>query len=169
MIISIIAAISENNIIGYKNLLPWKLPADLKRFKKVTMGHHIIMGQKTHESIGKALSGRTNIVLTFDAEYKSRDCIIVNSIEESLRVASAGGEKEVFIIGGASIYKQFINVADKLYITKIHKKFKGDVFFPEIDPDRWKIESYKKNNKDDKNLYRYDFIIYKKSDYTVFM
>ena len=162
MIISIIAAISENNVIGYKNLLPWKLPADLQHFKKVTMGHHIIMGQKTHESIGETLPGRTNIVLTFDTEYTSPSCIVVDSIEEALRTASAAGETEVFIIGGASIYKQFINVADKLYITKIHKKFKGDVFFPEIDPDKWSIKSYRKNNKDDKNLYRYDFIVYRK-------
>jgi dihydrofolate reductase len=152
---------SKNNVIGYRiNFL--ETPGGLIHFKKMTMGHHIIMGQKTHESIGKTLPGRTNIVLTFDAEYKSRDCIIVTSIEEALRVTSAAGEKEVFIIGGASIYKQFIGIADKLYITKIHKKFKGDVIFPEIDPNKWGIESIQKNDKDNYNLYRYDFIVYKK-------
>ncbi len=160
MIISIIAAVGENNIIGNKNKLPWNLPADLKHFKDTTMGHCIIMGQKTHESIGRMLPGRTNIVLTFDENYKSEGCIIVTSIEEALRVASAKKDREVFIIGGASVYKQFIDIADRLYITKIHHSFDGDVFFPEINPNKWKLVSKKEIKKNTKNPHDYSFLIY---------
>src|SRR3989304_7963439 len=115
MIISIIAAVADNNVIGKKSALPWYLPADLKHFKETTMGHCIIMGQRTHDSIGKALPGRTNIILSLDENYKSEGCITVTSIEEALGVASAKKDTEVFVIGGASVYKQFIEIADKLY------------------------------------------------------
>ncbi len=164
MKISIIAAVADNNIIGKKNALPWYLPADLKHFKKITMGHAIIMGQKTHDSIGKALPGRTNIILSFDENYKSEGCIVVASIEEALRIASARGEEEVFIIGGASIYKQFIGIADRLYITRIHHKFEGDVYFPEIDPKKWRVESLEEHKKDEKNPFVYDFKVYEKQE-----
>lgn len=162
MLISIIAAVAENNVIGKGNSLPWHLPADLKHFKETTMGHTVIMGQKTHESIGKALPGRTNIILTFDENYKSKDCIIVTSIEEALRVASVKKESEVFIIGGASIYKQFIEMADKLYITRILHKFDGDIFFPEIDPTKWNVKSSEKHTKTTDNPYNFNFEIYEK-------
>jgi len=162
MIISIIAAVAENNVIGKKNSLPWNLPADLKHFQKITMGHCLIIGQNTHESIGKALPGRTNIILTFDKNYRSEGCLIVTSIEEALRVASAKNENEFFIIGGASIYKQFIEIANKLYITRIHHKFDGDVYFPEIDLNKWKLVSKEEHKKDDKNPYDYTFIVYEK-------
>ena len=164
MRISIIAAVADNNVIGKKNALPWYLPADLKHFKRITMGHHIIMGQKTHESIGKALPGRTNIILSFDENYRSEGCIVVTSIEEALRVASARGEKEVFIIGGASIYRQFIEIADRLYITGIHHNFEGDVYFPEIDPKKWKVKSFEEHKKDEKNPIAYDFTIHSKKN-----
>ena len=163
MLISIISAVSDNNVIGKTNSLPWYLPADLKHFKDVTMGHIIIMGQKTHESIGRALPGRTNIVLTFDNDFKAEGCIITTSIEEALRVASAKNEDEVFIIGGASVYKQFMEIADKLYITRIHYKFDGDVYFPKIDEKKWKIVSIDKHKKDSKNAYDYTFKVYQKN------
>ncbi|KKR10573.1 MAG: Dihydrofolate reductase [Candidatus Woesebacteria bacterium GW2011_GWA1_39_21] len=162
MIISIIAAVAENNVIGNKNKLPWQLPADLKHFQETTTGHCIIMGQNTHESIGRNLPGRTNIILTFDENYKSEGCIIVTSIEKALRVASAKKEPEVFIIGGASVYKQFIGVANKLYITKIHHNFDGDTFFPEIEPNKWKLISEEKHEKDENNPYPYNFEVYEK-------
>ena len=162
MKISIIVAISEGNIIGKTNSLPWYLPADLKHFKETTMGHCIIMGQKTHESIGRTLPGRTNIILSFDENFKSEGCIPVRSIEEALRVASAKNEDEVFIIGGASVYKQFIEIADKLYVTRIHHNFEGDVYFPEIDPKKWKLVTTEKHKKDNKNSYDYSFEVYKK-------
>ncbi|KKQ55166.1 MAG: hypothetical protein US75_C0030G0003 [Candidatus Woesebacteria bacterium GW2011_GWC1_38_13] len=141
MIISIIAAVAENNVIGKKNSLPWNLPADLKHFQKITMGHCLIVGQNTHESIGKALPGRTNIILTFDKNYRSEGCLIVTSIEEALRVASAKNENEFFIIGG---------------------EFDGDVYFPEIDLNKWKLVSKEEHKKDDKNPYDYTFIVYEK-------
>jgi len=160
MIISIIAAVAENNVIGINNKLPWKLPEDLKHFKKLTTGHTVIMGQKTFESIGKSLPGRTNIILSFDENFKYPECITATSIEEALRIASSRNETEVFIIGGSSVYKQTIEIADKLYITRIYHKFKGDVFFPKIDLKRWKILSIEKNLKNKDNLYNFNFICY---------
>jgi dihydrofolate reductase len=162
MKISIIVAIAENNVIGNKNALPWHLPADLKHFKKITTGHTVIMGQNTYESIGKPLPQRKNIVLSFDKRYRAPGCIVVHSVEESIRAASTEKEKEVFIIGGASIYKQTIGIADKLYITKVHHKFAGDVFFPEIDMSKWKTISSEKHKSDELNPYDYEFCVFLK-------
>ncbi len=162
MIISIIAAVAKNNVIGNKNSLPWHLPADMKHFKETTMGHCLIMGQNTHQSIGRPLPGRTNIVLTFDEDYNSKGCTVVTSTDEALRVASAKDEKEVFIIGGASIYKQFFEIADKLYITKINKSFKGDVSFPEIDSKKWRLVTCERHSKSRDNPYYYSFNIFEK-------
>lgn len=162
MIISLIAAVAENNVIGYKGKIPWQIPADFKYFKEITMGHCLIMGQTTHESIGKPLPGRLNIILTFDKKYKSKGCVVVNSIDEALTVAKKKKEREVFVIGGASIYKQFIDLSDKLYITKVKGKFKGDTFFPTIDPEKWKLVSKIENKADEKNPYNFDFLVYER-------
>lgn len=162
MKISIIAAVANNNVIGNKNQIPWHLPADMKHFKETTMGHCVIMGQNTFKSIGRALPGRTNIILTFDENFKSEGCIAVNSTDEALRVASAKAENEVFIIGGASVYKQYIGISDRLYITKIDKDFKGDTFFPEIDKKVWKLESSTQHKKDKDNPYNFRFDIFEK-------
>ena len=162
MIISIIAAVAKNNVIGYKNKIPWRLPADLKYFKKTTLGHHVIMGQNTFESIKTPLVGRTNIILSFNRKFRAKGCITVFSLEEALRIASFAKDNEAFIIGGASVYKQAIDIADKLYITCIDEKFKGDAFFPEIDKNKWKKKSVKKHKIDSKNPYPYSFIVFKK-------
>ena len=162
MNISIIVAVSDGWVIGKKKSLPWYLPADLKHFKEITMGHHIIMGQTTHESIGKSLPNRVNIVLSLDPEYKSRDCLIAHSLKEALEFARDAKEKEVFIIGGASIYKQTIGYADKIYLTRIHHNFKGDVFFPEIDFSKWKQISKVIHEADDENPYPFEFLVLKK-------
>lgn len=162
MIISIIVAVADNWVIGKKNSLPWYLPADLKHFKEITMGHHIIMGQKTHESIGRALPGRTNIVLSFDKEYKAEGCTVVNSLDEAISIAENNGEKEVFVIGGASVYEQSVDIADKIYITRIHNKFDGDVYFPELDLNKWKEISREEHQPDDKNPYEYEFLVLEK-------
>jgi dihydrofolate reductase len=162
MNISIIVAVSNGWVIGNKKSLPWYLPADLKHFKEITMGHYIIMGQNTHESIGKPLPGRFNIILSLDPKYKSKGCVIAHSLKEALNFAKNAGEKEVFVIGGASVYKQAISIANIIYLTKIHHNFKGDVFFPEIDFSKWKQISCEKHDYNEKNPYAYEFLVYEK-------
>lgn len=131
--ISIIVAVAgKKRVIGKKGGLPWYIPAELKRFKSITMDHTIIMGRKTHESIGRILPGRTNIVITHNPDFKAEGCIVTHSLEEALRLAAqASGDDEVFVIGGGQIYQQALPLADKLYLTIIDKEIEGDVFFPD--------------------------------------
>jgi dihydrofolate reductase len=159
--ISLIWAMDENRVIGLHNQLPWRLPEDLKFFKRVTMGHPIAMGRKTYESIGKPLPGRENIVITRDENYSPDGCVVMNSIEEFMKYA---GEKddEVFVIGGAEIFKEVLPKADKLYLTMIHEQFEGDTFFPVFDIDKWELETREIGLKDEKNPYDYEFLIYKR-------
>lgn len=140
--ISIIAAISQNLVLGKDNKLLWHIPEDFARFKKITSGHPVIMGRKTFESIGKPLSNRTNIIITRDENYKTEGCLVVHSLEEAIKLANG---KKIFIIGGGQIYKQAISLADKLYLTVIKKDFSGDTYFP--DYGRFKKVIYKKNGK----------------------
>lgn len=138
MKISIIVAIAKNNVIGAKNKLLWKLDGDLPRFKKITYGHHILMGQKTFDSIGKVLPGRTNLILSFDQSYKVPGAFVFNNPEEAVRFAEIAGETELMVIGGGMIYKHFLPLASKIYLTKVLKDYEGDVVFPEINMDEWK-------------------------------
>ncbi len=132
MISIIVAAAGKKRVIGKKGGTPWYIPAELKRFKEITMGHPILMGRKTHESIGKALSGRTNIIITHDMGYLAEGCIVVHSLDEALLQAKdKPGSEEVFIIGGGQIYQEAIKLADKLYLTYVDKEIEGDVFFPD--------------------------------------
>lgn len=132
MKINLIAAVSENKVIGRNNALPWYISADLKRFRKLTTGHPIIMGRKTYESIGKPLPNRTNIVITKDQEYQADGVVVAHSLEEALKTASKSeGSDEIFIIGGGQIFKEAIQFADKLYLTVIRKQFEGDIYFPD--------------------------------------
>lgn len=158
MKISIIVIISENNVIGVDNGLPWHLPADLKHFKETTMGHHIIMGRKTYESFKKALPGRTNIVITRQDGYLAEGCQVVKSIEEALEIARNNNEKEAFIIGGAEIYKQVLPLTNSMYLTRIHDVFEGDTYFPEYNLDNWNIVSQKDFKADEKNLHDYSIM-----------
>lgn len=160
--ITIIAAIAENNALGKDNDLIWHLPADLKRFKKVTSGHHILMGRNTYESIGKPLPNRTTVIITRNQNYKAEGCIVVDSIEKAIEVAK--DDEHVYIIGGAQIYKQTIasDLVDQLDITKVHHNFEADVFFPEIDKSIWKEKSREDFKADEKNKYDYSFVSYKK-------
>jgi len=137
MIISIIVAVDENNGIGFENEMPWHLPADLARFKKLTMGHHLLVGRKTYESIGSALPGRQMIILTRNPEYTARDCITAETLDKALKLAERRGEKEVFIIGGAEIFKEALPLADHLYLTVVHTRAEADTFFPEFDEIEW--------------------------------
>lgn len=160
MIISIIAAVADNMVIGKNNSLPWNLPADLEYFKKNTLGKPVIMGAKTFESIGKILPNRKNIILSFDKDYKVEGCIIATSIEDALKEAE--GNEEVMIAGGASIYKQFLPLADRLYLTFIHHNFEGDTCFPEFDIGQWKEVKRIDNKADNENPYSYSFVILEK-------
>lgn len=155
--ISLIWAMDRNRVIGLGNSLPWSLPADLAYFKKMTTGHSIIMGRKTFESIGRALSGRINIIMTRDMSYSKDGCIICHSIEEALKLAEGN---EVFVIGGAEVYSKFLLVADRIYVTLIDEEFLGDVFFPNIQLDSWILISEDKGIKDEKNPYDYYFKVY---------
>ena len=132
MISIIVAAAGKKRVIGKKGALPWYIPQELKRVKEITMGHPIIMGRKTHESIGRPLPGRTNIVVTHEPNYQAEGCMVAHSLEEALRQAMlAQGDDEVFIIGGGQIYEQALPLADKLYLTYVDKEIDGDVFFPD--------------------------------------
>jgi dihydrofolate reductase len=160
--ITVIAAIGKNNALGKDNDLIWYLPADLKRFKKVTTGHYILMGRNTFESIGKPLPNRTTIIITRNKNYFKEGCLIAGSLEEAIELAKE--EAQLFIIGGAQIYKEIIakNLADQLDITLVHSEFEADVFFPEIDAKIWEEAAREDFKADEKNDYDYSFISYKK-------
>jgi dihydrofolate reductase len=157
--ISFLVAIDKNRVIGKDNALPWRLPADLKFFKDVTMGHTIIMGRKTYESIGRALPGRENVVLTRDEHYHAEGCTILHYISD-VEEMEKNTDKELIVIGGAEIFKQTFPIADRLYITEIDEEFEGDTFFPEFNEEEWKVVSKKKGIKDEKNPYDYYFLVY---------
>jgi len=159
LIISIIAALDEKGGIGKDNGLPWRLKSDLKRFKSITMGHHLIMGRKTYETIGKPLPGRTMIIVTHNPNYHPNGCIIVKSIEEALSVVEKNNESEVFIIGGGDIFRQSIDMADKIYLTNIHTVVNADTYFPEIEASSWNMVWCEENKRSEKNEYDSDFKI----------
>ena len=160
--ITIIAAIAENNALGKGNKLIWYLPADLKRFKKTTLNHWVIMGRKTYESIVKPLQNRTNILITRNKNYKAEGCIVVNSIEEAIQLAIKEDENP-FILGGAEIYKQAMQFVDKLDMTFVHHKFDADVFFPEINKTIWKETSREDFKADENNKYDYSFVTFERN------
>ncbi len=159
--ISFIVAMDKNHIIGRDNQLPWHLPADLAFFKRVTMSHPIVMGRKTHESIGRVLPGRENIILTRDPSYAADGCTIIHSVDEIKEIEQTKNE-ELFVIGGAEIFKETFKIADRLYITLIDEEFEGDTYFPEFNQKDWTIVSKEKGLKDEKNPYNYHFVIYDK-------
>lgn len=170
MILSLIAAVAKNGVIGGSNTLLWDLPEDMKHFRDTTRGHTVIMGRKTFESIGKPLPNRRNIVITRDVNYLSEGIEVVSSLEEALRLASLEHGREfeenqedveAFVIGGGEIYKQAIEKANKLYITEIHQDFDGDTLFPIIDKAIWE-ESSREDHIE--NAIPYSFVEYKKID-----
>jgi dihydrofolate reductase len=155
MTISIIVAIAQNYAIGKNNQLLWHMPNDLKHFKQITSGRTIIMGRKTYESVGKPLPNRRNIVVTRQ-DMDIPGCEVVKSIEEGLSLCT--GEDEVFIGGGAEIYRQAMDITDRIYLTIIHKDFEADTFFPEIDYQKWDEVSREFHDPDEKNPLPYSFI-----------
>ena len=158
--LSLIVAVSENNVIGKDNKIIWHIPEDLKRFKELTTGHTIIMGRKTFESLGKILPDRKHIVLTRDTDYKVNDenVEIVNDIENLNDYLNP--QEENFVIGGAIIYRQLMPKVEKMYVTRIHEKFEGDAYFPIINEEEWKITEETQGIQDEANPYNYEFITY---------
>lgn len=159
MSISLVVVADENNGIGKNNQLLCYLPADLKHFKNLTIGYPVIMGRKTFDSVGKPLSGRRNIIIT-QQDIEISGCEVVHSMEEAIEKCI--GEERISIVGGSSIYKQSMHLATTIYLTRIHHKFEADSFFPDIDPDKW-IETEKEYHEpDEKNVFPYSFITYRK-------
>ena len=156
MIISLIAGMDKNSLIGQGNRLPWRLPADMKHFRQHTLGKPVLMGRKTFESIGKPLPKRTNIILTRDLDYRADGCIVTHSIEEALKTASDCDE--LMVIGGASIYELFLPRANRLYLTYVHGCFEGDVYFPAFDLANWQEVKRVDSQPDEKNAHPYSFL-----------
>lgn len=156
MIISLVAAASDNNVIGKNGALPWRMPADMKFFKNLTMGHTIIMGRKTYESMGRPLPGRKNIVITRNKNFKAEGCTVLSSLNEAFDMFTE--EKEVFIIGGAEIYKAAMPLADKIYLTRVHCMVEGDAHFVQLPEKEWVEAEHSNYPSDDKNPYSYSFI-----------
>ncbi|MCJ7841141.1 dihydrofolate reductase [Lederbergia sp. NSJ-179] len=154
--ISFLWAEDENGLIGRDNQLPWRLPADLHYFKETTMGHPVVMGRKTYESIGKPLPRRTNLVLTRDPSFQANGCEIFHSKEAFLQWAEQIDE-EIFVIGGAEIFRLFMDEVVQLYVTKIFHHFEGDEYFPQLDWANWQLVSTQLGKKDEKNPYDYEF------------
>lgn len=148
MKISLIAAVAKNNAIGKDGKIPWHIPQDLKRFKKITTGHHILMGRKTFESIGKILPGKINLILTSDKKYKVKNAFVFDNPQKAIEFAKKNKEKELMVIGGAKVYKYFLPKADKIYLTRVLEKFNGDTFFPKINYNDWKITFKEKHIKE---------------------
>ena len=154
-VVTIIAAISENGVLGRDNKLIWHLPEDLKRFKQLTSGHAIIMGRKTFESLPKALPNRHNIVISKNKNFSAEGITVCHSLKEALEACR--GDSQPFIIGGGQIYQQALELADRIELTKIHKSFDGDVFFPEIDSQLWLLEN---ENQLENSHFKYSYLTY---------
>jgi len=165
MIVSMIAAMGSNRVIGKDNDLPWHLPDDFKFFQKTTKGHHIIMGRKNWESLPhkfQPLPNRTNLVITRQAEYQAFGAKVFTSLEAAITVAELAGEEELFIIGGGEIYRMGLDISDKIYLTEIEGAFDGQVTFPEFSKNEWQESSREHHGKDEKHQYAFDFVIYDK-------
>lgn len=160
--LSIIVAIAKNNAIGKDNKLLWHLPEDLKRFKKLTTGHNIIMGRKTFESLGRVLPNRHHIILCNDMEMNIDDENVEVLEDISMLDKYINSDEENFVIGGATMYKLLMPYAKKMYITEIDKEFDGDVYFPEINKDEWTVTNREKGPKDNENDFEYEYVTYKR-------
>lgn len=160
--ISLMWAMDENRVIGKNNQLPWHLPEDLKYFKRVTMGCPIVMGRKTFDSIGRVLPGRENVIMTRDVHYVQDGCKILHSVDELKQYSK--DKDEVFVIGGAEIFKETLTIADQLYITAIHHEFPGDTFFPAFPMDEWELVSSETGVKNEQNPYDYEFLVYRRKN-----
>jgi dihydrofolate reductase len=159
MRISFIVAKAENNVIGINNQLPWHLKTDLQHFKKITIGHHILMGRKTFESIGKALPGRMSLVISSDPRPAENNVLWFNSIFRAIKHAERSGESELFIIGGEKIFKYALSLVDRIYLTEVKGEVKGDVYFPQLSLKNWKKISEQSIPKDAENDHDFSIIV----------
>lgn len=162
IITSIIVAASDNHVIGKDNQLPWHLPADLKYFKNTTWAMPVIMGRKTYESIGKPLPGRHNIVITRNAGFIADGISVVSSVEAARELAATDDVREIFIIGGAALFNSTMHTARRIYLTRVHATIDGDVYFPEVSLNEWKLVKERKIQQDDKNPYPLSFQIWER-------
>ncbi|MES9861570.1 MAG: type 3 dihydrofolate reductase [Candidatus Thiodiazotropha sp. LLP2] len=155
-VISLIAAMARNGVIGHENRLPWHLPADLQHFKSLTLGKPILMGRNTWESLPGVLPGRRHIVVTRNPDYQAPGGEVVHSVDEAL--AAVSGEPEIMIVGGSHFYSEMMPRADRIYLTKVDADVEGDVYFPEIDWSEWREETREEHAADEKNIYSYSFV-----------
>ena len=162
MIISQIVAMTKNRVIGKDNKLPWHMPHDLAYFFTTTRGRHIIMGRKNFEANGKALPGRTNIVVTHQKRYAAPGCVVVGSIKDALDFARQQGEKEAFIVGGGEFYRATLDITDRIYLTVIDAQIEGDVFFPDFDLTEWNKIREEKHSADEKNPFDFTYFVYER-------
>ena len=160
MSVSIIVAMAQNRTIGVNNTLPWRCPEDLKHFKALTMGHHMIMGRKTFDSIGKPLPGRTTVIVTRNAALKVEGCLVTHSLPEAIKLCA--NDEEVFIVGGADIYAQSMALADTLYITEIQEDVDGDAHFPEFDRNAWQVTAREVRSQTEPQALEYHFVTYRR-------
>jgi dihydrofolate reductase len=163
MKISLIVAMGSNRVIGNNNLMPWHLSADLKKFKKITMGSPILMGRKTYESIGRPLPGRTNLIISRNPEYRQDGCLVFNDVETAIK-KGCESSGEIFVIGGADLYEALLPIADALYLTIINREFQGDTFFPDIDRNDWSEVERENIDNDPDAAFSYSFLKFEKAN-----
>jgi dihydrofolate reductase len=162
--ISHIVAASENNIIGIKNGLPWRLPNDFKYFKNKTWGMPVIMGRNTYESLKRDLPGRINIVLTKKTDWQPKNVFVTHDIDEAIQKAGESDAKEIFVIGGGDVFKQTMEKVNRIYLTRVHTSVEGDTSYPELDKSKWKLIKEQSFPADEKNNYPYTFEVWEKTD-----
>ncbi|HEV8080900.1 MAG TPA: dihydrofolate reductase [Chitinophagaceae bacterium] len=162
MIISHLVAASENNVIGKHNKIPWHLPNDLKFFKNKSWAMPVIMGRNTYESLDKPLAGRINVVITTKKDWQRNDVTVAHSINEAVKKACESDCNELFIIGGGEIFKQSLNIVNRIYLTRVHTTMEGDVFYPSLDETQWKLISEDPHQADEKHQFAYTFQLWEK-------
>lgn len=162
MILSIIVASADNGVIGRDGGLPWRLPADLRRFKRLTLGHHLLMGRRTFESVGRPLPGRTTVVITRRPDWRVEGVTVARSFREATSVARRAGEDEAFVAGGAQVYREALSSADRIYWTRVRGVFPGDTFFPEPDLTRWELVEEEDHEADEANPHPFRFLFYER-------
>jgi dihydrofolate reductase len=160
--LNIVVAMSMNRVIGRGGQLPWRLPADLKYFKNITMTHPIIMGRKTHESIGRALPSRLNVVVTRNVDFQAPGCEIANSLRQGMDVC--GSANDVMIIGGATLYREALSMTERIYLTEVHVELDGDTLFPALHKDDWRESSREFHGADDANEFDYSFVVFERAN-----